>query len=510
MSFSFANMTPMHPNSGPSTYPAHLQPQIDAIAASSLGTNADQLMRRAGGAIHQLILARFPLVSHFLVLCGPGNNGGDGYVIAQLLRESHRKVTVVAAHAPKTALAQRACAAFVSAGGECLNHIAPEQFTGAELIIDALYGITTRQFEGADAELVRWANASGLPIVAVDLPSGLNCDTGATRLAIKATLCATVLSHKAGLHTGMGRAYTGEVVLVDLGVPASSFAALAPNALLQSQLQWLVPVRDRCAHKGHFGHVVFVAGSMLGATRLAACAALRTGAGLVSVCADAAQHGALVGARAELMCVPASPGWQLPTRANVLAIGPGLGQSAHAQTQLPYTLDLARTAQIPIVLDADALNLFAAAIEANASLTLPADVVLTPHPAEAARLLQSSVNEIEQDRLVAVARLVEKFATVVVLKGAGTIIGGPQQTPHICTRGNPGMASGGMGDVLTGVIAGLLAQGLTPFQAACDGVCAHALAGDWAAKKGERGMLAMDVINALRRCVNDHRVFRNR
>lgn len=303
---------------------------------------------------------------------------------------------------------------------------------------------------------------------------------------------------EAGLFTGEGLEYAGEVVLADLGVPPEVKRAVEPSALLLPPLVRGLPPRPRHAHKGMFGHVLVVGGDygFSGAARMAAEAAARVGAGLVSV-ATRKEHASLLSvARPELMCHGVAGREEIQAlleRATVVAVGPGLRRSGWAGMLLASALD----SELPLVLDADGLNLLAA------RPTRSERWILTPHPGEAARLLGSSSAKIQQDRFAAAGELQARYGGVVVLKGSGTIIQGPQGQPRVCTAGNPGMASGGMGDILTGVIAGLLAQGLDPLEAATLGVCLHGTAGDRAARAGgERGLLASDLLEPLRQLVN--------
>lgn len=338
-------------------------------------------------------------------------------------------------------------------------------------------------------------------MLSLDIPSGLQADTGAILgTVIRATLTVTFIAPKLGLFTGAGPDCAGEIRVDDLTVPAAVFAAIEPAALRVTAADlpdWLPGPRPRSAHKGDFGHVLVIGGQpgMSGAPRLAAEAAARVGAGLVSVATHPVHAALLNVGRPELMCrgvlTPADLE-PLLARAGVLAIGPGLGQDDWGRDLLVATLGTGQ----PCVLDADALNLLA---------TAPArrtDWILTPHPGEAARLLDSTAAAVQADRPTAVRALQARYGGVIVLKGAGTLVCDGRRTWLVAT-GNPGMASGGMGDVLTGVIAGLLAQGLAPARAAVAGTLLHGLAGDTAVAAGERGLLAGDLFDALRQWVNE-------
>jgi NAD(P)H-hydrate epimerase len=305
---------------------------------------------------------------------------------------------------------------------------------------------------------------------------------------------------KQGLLTGEAADYCGNIVFDDLKLPAAVYERLTPAAsrIAYPELISLLPPRRRASHKGDYGHVLIVGGNfgMTGAARLAGEAALRTGAGLVSI-ATRKEHAAVIsGARPELMSHGIEDGEALKTltaRASVIAIGPGLGQDAWAQEMLA----MAVARNLSLVVDADALNLLA-------QIDLPRQHwVLTPHPGEAARLLGQNSQEVSKDRFLTLDRLVQKYNATVVLKGAGTLVQSKTGPPAVCGGGNPAMASGGMGDVLTGIIAGLIAQGLELSDAARLGVCLHRRAADMATRgMGERGLLASDLMPSIRRLVN--------
>jgi NAD(P)H-hydrate epimerase len=353
-------------------------------------------------------------------------------------------------------------------------------------------------------------NRSGAGTIALDIPSGLHADTGcALGIAAQANLTMTFIGLKQGLFTGQGPHYCGEVHYNDLRVPPQVLMQIRPQASLLDMAAFahrLAP-RARSAHKGQFGHVLVIGGEqgMSGAVRLAGEAALRVGAGLVSVATRAAHAGLVSQARPELMAHGVESARELRGlwgKANMLAIGPGLGQGDWGKTMFGAALDSGK----PLVLDADALNLLAR------DPVKREDWVLTPHPGEAGRLLDCSSAEIEADRIAAVRELQSRFGGSIVLKGAGSLVCSTEQPVGVCAAGNPGMASGGMGDVLTGVIAGLLAQMLKQdggererriSVAARLGVCLHAEAADDAARsEGERGMLASDLMPWLRAGAN--------
>jgi NAD(P)H-hydrate epimerase len=462
-------------------------------------------MERAGAAAYAVLSERWPGIARLGVVCGAGNNGGDGYVLARLAHAAGRSVTVFAC-ADRGELrgdARSAAEAAVLAG------IVPRPFDAAalvrhDLIVDALLGTgLARPIEGELAEVVLAINASGVPVLAIDIPSGLNADTGsAPGPAIVADVTVTFIGVKQGLLTGAGPDHCGQLYFDDLAVPEAVYRAVEPSAerLEVSRWSgWLGPRRP-AAHKGDFGHVLVIGGDIgyAGAARMAAEAALRVGAGLTSL-ATRPEHAAFVATtRPELMCHPvADPKALAPllARADVIAIGPGLGRSPWAIGLLSRALD----SGLPLVVDADGLQLLAD------EPVRREDWVLTPHPGEAARLLGRDTGAVQRDRFEAARALARRYGGVVVLKGRGTLVCDQAGRLSLCDAGNPGMASGGMGDVLTGVIAGLMAQGLAPTEAAGLGVCLHALAGDRAALAGPRGTLAMDLMPHLRALVNPGR-----
>jgi NAD(P)H-hydrate epimerase len=340
---------------------------------------------------------------------------------------------------------------------------------------------------------------SGRRVLAVDLPSGLDADTGHPHgTAARADATLSFIGRKLGCYVGRGPDYAGLRCYDDLGVPAQAFSGVSAAAELIGPRHVLaaLPRRTRTAHKGRHGHVLVIGGGpgMAGAVRLAGLAALRSGAGLVSVAAHPASVAAAAGAPELMVTAAATPGdlTRLFERCSVVAVGPGLGTDDWASEML----DAALAAGRPLVVDADALNLLA-------RRTLRRDDwILTPHPGEAGRLLGVDATQVQSDRLGAARELERRYGGTVVLKGAGTIVLSKSAGAAICDRGNPGMAVAGMGDVLTGAAAGIAAQCRDLPLAAAAAVYAHADAGDRAARAGERGLLASDVIDALRGSVN--------
>ena len=485
---------------GSALYTAAQVREFDRVAIQELGIPGHELMTRAGRATLRTLCALWPAARSVTVLCGPGNNGGDGYVIAREARARQLVVRVVALGDP-AALAgdpRRAFDDFVAAGGCCEPWSAGA--LESDVIVDALYGTgLARPVTGEAAAMLEAANATGRPIVAVDVPSGLHADSGAVLgVAARASCTVTFIGRKAGLYLGQGMEHAGRVVFDSLDVPAVACAAATPLARLLGEHDVLeaLPRRHRVAHKGDFGHVLVIGGGrgMPGAARLAGEAALRAGAGLVTLAVHPENVG-VVATRPELMCLATRTAAELTgalSRATVVAVGPGLGQDDWAQGLLEAAIASGR----PLVVDADALNLLAAAPRVLERW------VLTPHPGEAGRLLGTTSADVQADRLQAARALQARYGGVVVLKGAGSIVQDAANVPAICDRGNPGMAAGGMGDVLTGLIAGVAAQCADLGRAARAGVFVHAQAGDLAARRGERGMTACDVLEQVRACVN--------
>lgn len=474
--------------------------ELDRHAIEDLGIAGFDLMQRAAGAAWRALAARWPRSQRLAVLCGGGNNGGDGYLLACQARATRLPTVVLALAEPATPDARRARDAWRDAGGEILA--ADRGLPAADVYADAIFGTgLARVVEGLAAQTIRHLNATGKPVLALDVPSGIDADTGAVLgVAVHAQVTVSFIARKRGLSTGVAVDHCGILVLDRLGLPEEAFADAPFDARMldpRRMAGWL-PLRARSAHKGDFGHVLAIGGDagMGGAIRLCAEAALRVGAGLVSAATRPQNIAAINTARPEVMAHAvddAAATASLLDRANVLALGPGLGQSQ-------WSLALwraAMSAHKPAVVDADALNLLA-----THTVALSPGSVITPHPGEAARLLGSTTERIARDRFAAVRELAARFRCVAVLKGAGTLIAHEQGDVAVCPWGNPGMASGGMGDVLTGVIAGLMAQGLNAWRAARLGVAWHAQAGDAAARNGIAGTLASDLFPHLRRLRN--------
>jgi hydroxyethylthiazole kinase-like uncharacterized protein yjeF len=494
-------------------YTAKQTRELDRIAIEEAGIPGFELMRRAGEAALAGLLDCWPGVKSITVCCGKGNNAGDGYLVAGRAVGFGIEVELLQLEDLAALRGDAATARDWAVGQGVQIRACAEQMSvpRGEVIVDALLGTgLTGAPRGLYAAAIETINQSGKAVLAVDIPSGVSADTGAIAgVAIHADLTVTFIGRKLGLYTGAGAAAAGEVVFADLGVGADITGRVqgVPLLKLDDLLdQPGLPERSANAYKHALGHVLVVGGddAMGGAPLMAAEAALRVGAGMVTVATRAHHRSAILARRPELMVVDADDDDQLlPAlqRATTLVVGPGLGRGRWGLKLLEHAI----AAQKVMVVDADGLNLIA-----EADLRLLAPAVFTPHAGEAATLLSRSVAEVQADRPGAGLALAELAAGaagvgVSVLKGAGTVIShssGPTQTRllGVCGHGNPGMASAGMGDVLSGVIGGLLAQGMTAADAALIGVIAHSKAADDAVRvTGERGLLATDLLPELMR-----------
>lgn len=487
-----------------SLYRAEQVRELDRIAIETLGIPGLTLMQRAGAAAFAALRRRWPRARYIGVLCGTGNNGGDGFVLARLAKLAGLQVSVwqvgEVGRATGAALTVREEMAAVGLVAEAF---VGQDLSPCDVLVDALLGTglsgEVRGISRAAIEAINAAGAGDAGVLALDIPSGLHSDTGQILgVAVCADVCMTFIGLKLGLFTGQGPDCCGELLFDDLDVPLSAYQGMIPavtRLAAPTAGAYLSPRRSG-SHKGDFGHVLIVGGDhgMAGAARLAGEAALRCGAGLVSLATRAEHTAGITAARPELMCHGVSDALSLKPllrRASILAIGPGLGQGNWGRALLGTAL----ASELPLVVDADALNLLAVEPVQRAQW------ILTPHPGEAARLLGMTTAEVQADRVSAVIALQREYGGVVVLKGAGTLMVDRDGEVSLCDAGNPGMASGGMGDVLTGVIAALLAQGLDAYEAAQLGVSLHATAADHAAETGQRGLLASDLLPHLRELV---------
>jgi len=460
------------------------------------------LMERAGRDAAEYAQALMgPTGKAVLILAGPGDNGGDAFEVAARLKRSFHRVDVVhlGAGRHQSADAQAAAAKWHAADGRVLNVIPGN--VHYDLVIDGLLGIGLKQaVTGPLAQLIEQANRIAAPRLALDIPSGLNADSGAMMgTTFRATHTITFLAPKPGLYTLDGPDVCGEIRVADLGVSDDK----ADGTLLDGAVLAQLPLRrPRNFHKGRAGGVAVIGGAtgMVGAALLAGRAALRLGAGKVFLGLLAEHAPTTDTANPELMLRRIDALLNEPA-VNVIAAGPGMGTESAAQRTLTQIL----RSDLPVLLDADALNLVASyAVLQSAVQTRQSPTLLTPHPAEAARLLNKAVDEVQADRIAAALALAQRFRSLVVLKGNGSVCAHPDGRWWINPTGNPGMASAGMGDVLSGMTAALLAQGATPEQALLAGVYLHGAAADDLVANGEGpiGLTAGEVGDRARALLN--------
>lgn len=496
--------------------------EIDGKAVAEYGLPGAALMENAGGEVARKVEAVLGEVADkkVCIFAGKGNNGGDGFVAARRLTWRGAKVKVFLLGA-KTAVAGdalvnlevlvRAGADIVEVAGE--RDIDKAKFAAAfaDCLVDALVGTGFRgEIGGIMAEVVEIINTAGKPVVAVDIPSGIDADTGQVRgTAVRAAHTVTFALPKPGLLFQPGAWHAGQVDVVDIGLPVELIAdeTIRQNTITAQYVRGILPQRWPWAHKGDSGRVAAVAGStgMTGAAVLLARAALRSGAGLVTVGVAASLNPVMEVKLTEAMTAPLPEGEPgrlgleavpavaaLAEGCDVLAVGPGLGRAADTQAAVRR---IVKEAGCPLVLDADALNALVG--YTDVLFESEALAVLTPHAGELSRLTGLPVQAINADRTAAARGAAARWGTIVVLKGPGTVVAFPDGEVFINTTGNAGMATGGTGDVLTGVIAGLIAQGLSSHDAAVAGVYLHGVAGDIAARRGAAGMTAGDVLEAI-------------
>ncbi len=486
----------------PNVYSVATVREIDRCAIEDAAIPGYTLMSRAAAAVVREARQRYPLAIRWQVVCGAGNNGGDGYAVARLAANDGIVVSALAVVDPQTLQGDAATAYgdFAAEGGVVLPW-SGELDAEADLLVDGMLGNgLTRAVSGELAEAVEAINEHAAPVLALDIPTGIHGDSGAVMAcAVRADMTVTFVGLKTGLFLDQGPDYCGEVRFSALDIPETCQPKGSGGfrRITDDLLKAVLRPRSKGAHKGDFGHVLVIGGDagMPGAIRLCAEAALRAGAGRVSI-ATHPGHAAMVTATCPELMSHAISGsedlQQLLDRADVIAFGPGLGQSPWAEEL--YAVVAAD--QRPAVWDADALNGLAKTPVAMSGR------VITPHPGEAGTLLGQTAADVQADRVTALTNLQSRYGGVVVLKGAGSLVSSAAGTPWLSTSGNPGMAAAGMGDVLTGIIAALIAQGAAAEEAAAVGVEVHARAGDRAAEAGQRGLLASDLLQALRSVVN--------
>jgi ADP-dependent NAD(P)H-hydrate dehydratase / NAD(P)H-hydrate epimerase len=464
------------------------------------GTPGFELMQRAAHAAWRALRRRWPDAGEVTVLAGHGNNAGDGYLIAALAKRAGWRVQVLAVGACAV-LKGDAETAYKEALAEGVDILTWHSQTLTGIVVDALLGTGLKgEVRPPYGHAIEMINASGLPVLAVDIPSGLCANTGRVLgEAVRADLTVTFIGLKIGLLTGDAPDRVGELVFDDLQADPA-IVAQTPASIKRLDtfnLPRLAP-RSRISHKGDFGRALVIGGDLGfgGAALLTTESALRCGAGMVTL-ATRPEHVAAALARfPEVMSTGVSSANQLMALiepATVLVVGPGLGQAAWGRS----LLSAAASAERAQVWDADALNQLAAG-----QVSLPAGCVITPHPGEAARLLGVSTKEIQADRPAAVRALAKKFDAVCVLKGSGSLIASPDGHVALADHGHPAMATGGLGDVLAGVIGALMVQKMSAFDAACLAVWLHALAGEKCGADG-RGLAAADLIPVIRKLLEE-------
>ena len=474
----------------------------EGSAIRECGENLYKLMQRAGESAFRSWQSFN--AQQTLVLVGNGNNAGDGYEVAKLIMKADRHVVVCAVNSDKTLNgdAQKARQNWIESGGE-VSDFSHELVNDCDVIIDALLGTgLENNVRDSFVEIINAANQSGKPILSIDVPSGINADTGRPQgTAIQATKTITFVGIKQGLTTAAGKQYVGELLFDDLGI-AQQFMKLAiPSArIININSFQALASRDISSHKGSHGKLLCIGGNKgtSGAIRLSSEAALRAGAGMVKVYTHETSIVPVSQGRPELMITSHDLESALEW-ATCVIIGPGLGQDDWAKEAFNKVLQYCNINNLPLVMDADALNLLAK----QSSFSELNNCILTPHPAEASRLLGLSTSDIESNRFWHTRQCAINYKATCILKGAGTIIDNSEDA-WVCEDGNPALAVGGSGDVLTGVIGALLAQGLSSDEAACYGVTLHAKAGDMASNKdGQRGMLASDLFDYVRALINN-------
>lgn len=496
---------------------------LDRFAIEKSGIPGLVLMENAGRGVLCVLNRCFPRWKTYKigVLCGKGNNGGDGFVVARYLREQGVSVEVFLAASPEEVSgdAKLSMEIFLRGGGGITylgsrgisldTHISWSSF---DLLVDALLG-TGLKSEVRDpmASIIEQVNQSNVPVLSVDIPSGLCSDTGrALGVAVRAEVTVTFGLPKLGHFLYPGRELSGKLFVIDIGIPAraSEEHKLTRELIEPAMLCGMLPPRSPQAHKGQFGHLFVLAGSAgkTGAGVMACEAALRVGAGLVTMGLPRSLNSAMEARLTEVMTLPLPEGAEQSLSMAAakeileslegksgLVLGPGL--STRGETP-ELVRELVRKVSLPMVIDADGLNGLAGHLDLLKDN--PGVKILTPHPGEAARLLSLSSSQVQSDRLEAALELSQRSSSYVVLKGAGTILAEPQGRLRLVPTGNPAMATGGMGDILTGIIAGLLIQGLEPFDAMSLGAYLHGLVADeWVAATGKRGLAATDLLGWL-------------
>jgi len=482
--------------------------ELDRIAIEETGIPGLVLMRRAAEAACRTLLEVWPTVKQVSIFCGSGNNAGDGYLLAGLLAQRGLEVVVVQVGDPDK-LGSDASAARDFCAQSPVSIIKPENLSDCgELVVDALLGTGfSGPIKEDYASAIQIINQSGKPVLSLDIPTGLCSNTGKAAVpCVRADLTVTFIACKTGLMTGDGPEYAGKVVLDLLGISDEVYDRVDSlvECLNLAELRKHLVRRKRNSHKGVYGRLLLIGSdsNMPGALLMTGESALRCGAGLVTLATRKENIPGIQARRPELMVQEVNDQADLLPlleKADALVAGPGMGTNEWSRSLLAVVLK----SNLPMVLDADALNIMAQCPEMR---TNTEQCIITPHPGEAARLLDVTAKDVQENRLAAVVSLQKKLGCVVLLKGAGTLISAECQSGSIsflCPYGNPGMASAGMGDVLSGVIGSLLVQGYAPSLAARLGACLHSKAADICAEReGETGMLATDIIPVIRGLLN--------
>ena len=495
-------------------YTASETRKIDNLAIKEKGISGYSLMQMAAEFTLDVILREFSPVEELIIFCSKGKNSGDGFLLGSFAKEFGLEVTIVMSNTSNAlkGVSRKAFEEMKDSKVKIISTKSVEKLkvSNKTVIVDALIGTGLKgNLRENIKESILALNKLGvkLPVLSLDIPSGINPDTGdADDIAVYADITATFVAQKRGCFTSVGKKFSGEIIYSDLEIPKNLFSKITSTSYVVDYEDSISKVvyREQDAHKGHFGNVVIVGGDrgLGGAGLLSSRAAVYSGAGLTSLVTRPEHVSASLVSCPEVMVKGVDSGQDIEehlVKPDVIAIGPGLGQSAWSEQMIQRVFWEAEKRDVSVIMDADALNLLT---KLKLSSNLPKRLILTPHPGEAARLLNTSVAVIESNRFSAAAKIQKKFNATVVLKGSGTVIchkSGGTQKWGICDSGNPGMATGGMGDVLTGIIAGLLAQGLTLLEAAEAGVDLHAKAADQASLEfGEAGLTSSDVINELK------------
>ena len=488
-------------------YSAEQTAALDRMVIESGASNSSTLMKRAGACTFSALMSTWPETKRILVLCGTGNNGGDGYVIARLAKMRHLEVTLVqVGDSTNQSEASRAAREEMEQEGVVIEPFTNQSFEEYDVIVDALLGIgLKREVKAEWKDVILKINDSPANVVAVDIPSGLSANTGQILgAAVFADLTVTFMGRKQGMYTAEGKTCCGNTLRFDaLDMPPKIYESQQSDVLLVNKLPKLAIFEPRLpnTHKGSFGHVLVIGGApgMSGAVTMAATAALRSGAGLVSVATHPDHASTINSQQPEIMSHGILTNEELDNlieKADIILIGPGLGLSDWGEQLFLHCIKVNK----PIIVDADALRLLA-------NNKIKADnLILTPHPGEAAMLLGKTTSEVQANRFKSCLEISTCYSGVAVLKGAGTLTSFGDKI-YVNASGNPGMATAGMGDILCGIIAGLLAQGHYSSKD-CHEICAaavyvHGLAGDMVAEEhGERGMMATDLFSKIRKIIN--------